>query len=74
LWYSLYDIERSADPAGNWAALLAAVHAPAPAPAPVKAVRARAPRRSSRRDRNAPARDRADDRGGRGVVEVRAHR
>jgi hypothetical protein len=37
LWYALNDIDRSADPAGNRAALMSAAGAPAPAKAKVKA-------------------------------------
>jgi hypothetical protein len=37
LWYALTDIDRSADPAGNRAALMSAAGAPAPAKAKVKA-------------------------------------
>jgi hypothetical protein len=65
LWYSLYDIDRSSDPAGNWAALVAAAHAPAPgvakletttsAPAPTTTTTTAAQRKAAARAKAARA-------------------
>ena len=68
LWYALNDIDRSPDPAGNWASLVAAANAPPPvvpeppaatAPRPTATPAARARARTLMRSTGARSRTRA---------------